>query len=350
MAIAQREQKSRLTSRLKNAGWSFDFFHAVRTLERLFPNKTPVGFEGPPAREAVHFNPSDSFAFQAGAIRSITPSPEESADIPAQMETTFFGLYGRNGVLPWHYTNRIKDDLRKNSDDSTRAFIDIFNHRLLSYFARAGSKYRIPHRYTMRLRNQVEEMLLAFVGISERTTPIPSDLPSTIIIRYSGLLLQPRSAAGLKTILSDFFQLPFEIEQFIGEWLPIETEDQCSLGRKNSHMGKSLTCGRRVYSAQHKYRIIIGPVPFSTFLEFLPGEQGTDVLDMLTGLYMPEMAYEICHRVIRATVAPCVLGGSRTQIGRSSWLQARDSSGERIHFRPAELHHLFKRKAATTVP
>ena len=50
-------------------------------------------------------------------------------------------------------------------------------------------------------------------------------------IFYSGLLaLQPRSAVALEAVLADYFDVPVEVEQFVGAWRSLGDPDQCVFG------------------------------------------------------------------------------------------------------------------------
>ena len=45
---------------------------------------------------------------------------------------------------------------------------------------------------------------------------------------YAGLLAQwPRSASALRQVLTDYFDVPVEIEQFAGGWFRLDRETQC---------------------------------------------------------------------------------------------------------------------------
>src|SRR5262249_1452657 len=106
---------------------SFGFFQAVRLLERLNPDRQPVGKFVPPSSEAVHFAAHASPPFPASEIQSIT----REDDKPLQMTVNFMGLTGPLGVMPLYYTELIASRLREG-DRALADFLDIFNHRLIS--------------------------------------------------------------------------------------------------------------------------------------------------------------------------------------------------------------------------
>src|SRR6516165_4631818 len=99
MATESRGADPSLEHTLFAEAYRFDFFQAVRLLERLSGGRTPVGGDGPPAREVVRFLTKLSLAFPPSAIDRIEPPPPESA-APPRMTVSFLGLTGPSAVLP----------------------------------------------------------------------------------------------------------------------------------------------------------------------------------------------------------------------------------------------------------
>src|SRR5262249_5328433 len=86
---------------------AFDFFQAVRLLERLYPDRKAVGRDAR-APGAVARLPSPlSLAVPPSALFAIErPSEERPWALVVQ---TFLGLTGPSGVLPRHYTQMLLD-------------------------------------------------------------------------------------------------------------------------------------------------------------------------------------------------------------------------------------------------
>ncbi len=145
-----------VAARLFREPYGFDFFQAVRLLERLRPGAASVGRAGPPAAEAVRFRAHQSLAFPPSSIRSLVRGGAET--VP-EMTVTFMGLTGPNGVLPRHYTEllmRLESDLRGSEKYALRDVLDVFNHRFISLFFRAWEKYRFDVAYGRRRRPDAE--------------------------------------------------------------------------------------------------------------------------------------------------------------------------------------------------
>ena len=134
--------------KLTKGFFEFDFFQAVRVLERLSLKRTPVGFDGPPAEEVARFRAHLSMSFPPSQIIALDP-PNEERSSPL-LTVTFMGLYGPSGVLPTHYTQLLMDlvrDVRGPERRSLRDWLDLFDHRFISLFYRAWEKYRFHLKY-----------------------------------------------------------------------------------------------------------------------------------------------------------------------------------------------------------
>ena len=111
MATASRPQdldvsRSFLGEELReHPGW-FQFFQAVRLMHRMMPDREPVGRFAPPAtRGACASPPITCWRFRPARFRPWNgPS-----DGPARMKINFMGLTGPMGVMPYCYTELIRE-------------------------------------------------------------------------------------------------------------------------------------------------------------------------------------------------------------------------------------------------
>src|SRR5437016_2573545 len=133
---------STLEQRLFAEPYAFDFFQAVRLLNRLDPARVPVGLWGPPESESVRFRTLLSPGFPASAIADLA-RPGRAPQVPV-LTQAFFGLTGPSGVLPRHYTDLLlRLEASKGPERAVlRDWLDLFTHRLVSLFVRAWEKYR----------------------------------------------------------------------------------------------------------------------------------------------------------------------------------------------------------------
>ena len=274
-----------VAERLFAEGCAFDFFQAVRVLARLDPHR-PVGQAGPPRNKVVRFRAHLSLTFPASAVDEIVPP---TRNLPAPLMTvTFFGLTGPSGVLPRHYTEHLIRQEREGKGTEKHAFrawLDLFNHRLISLFYRAWEKYRFYLAYERGATRRPEPDpftagLFSLIGLGlpslrgrlqvacrdeedgrpRRARAGPHRQPgASVLWRAAGAAAA--SAVGLQAILEDYFDLAVRVQQFQGRWMEFDPAGRSRLGEANCGLGADLTAGERVYDVQSKLRLRVGPLP-----------------------------------------------------------------------------------------
>jgi type VI secretion system protein ImpH len=338
-------------------GYAFEFFQAVRVLERAAPKRRPVGLPSPPRDEIVHFRAHLSLNFPPSSIYEL--ERPKSLDRPPQMTVAFFGLTGPSGILPRHYTEmliRLDRETRGPERYALRAWLDQFNHRLVSLFYRAWEKYRFYLSYergaaVRAVPDTFTQMLFSFVGLGmptlrERlrvTTRIEveghprekvlAEIDDLALLYYGGLLAQrPRTAVGLAALLRDYFDLPLEVQQFRGQWLRLDTDSQTRLGAANCDMGLNVVAGERVWDVQSKLRIRLGPLPRAQFDAFLPDRAANPerkaffLLVQLARLYLgPDFDFDVQLVLRNEDVPACHIapGGLGPRLGWNTWMSSQ---------------------------
>jgi type VI secretion system protein ImpH len=337
MATEGRGADHYLAERLFSEAYRFDFFQAVRLLERLYPKRQRVGRgDTAPADEVVRFRTRPSLAFPPSQLYSIAARNGDAAHAaeapppePVEMTVAFMGLTGPLGVLPDFYTELVAERARQK-DKTLWEFLDLFNHRLLSLFYRAWEKYRFPIGYERDRADAFTEYLFHLIGLGGRE--LRGDqlhLPDRSLLFYGGLIMQrPHSANAVEAIISDYFKVPARVEQFAGQWLELEEDEQTRLGAANHELGVSAIAGTRVWDDQSKFRLLLGPMKFTQFISFLPPGQSFKPLTGLVGFLVgQEFDFDVQLALHAAEVPACHLTtqpDTQPRLGWTTWLKTRD--------------------------
>jgi len=311
---------------LLTESYRFEFFQAVRLLERLEPEREPVGREGPPSREVVRFRTRVSLEFPASQIHELR---DTDGGVP-EMTVAFFGMTGPLGILPHPYTELLLERTHRR-DRALWEFLDLFNHRFLSFFYRAWEKYRFPVGYERDRKDPFTEYLFDLIGMGTSGLAGRTSMPDQGLLLYAGLIAQkPHSATAIQSILRHHFGVTVRLLQFFHQWLVLDPEYQARLGTANSELGVSLVCGERVRNTQAKFRVRLGPMTLEKYLSFLPGgnlfPQVRDLTRLLAGM---EFDFDVQLVLAAAEVPSCVLSaGAKAPplLGWTSWLTTRGVS------------------------
>jgi type VI secretion system protein ImpH len=249
--------------------WPFDFFQAVRLLERLQPHREAVGRYANPRNEIVRFGGHPTLNFPASAIQALTERPDAC---PA-MDINFFGLVGPLGVLPNHITELVAARVRAR-DHTLLEFFNLFNHRLTSFFYQAWEKHHFTVAYERDRNDPLTKILFALIGFGTAGLLGRQPVDDESFIHYAGLFgLIPRSALALESIVGDYFGVPAEVEPFIGVWRGLEERDQCVFDGEileSTMLGGGAVVGDEIWDAQSRVRLKIGPLSAARYEEFLP--------------------------------------------------------------------------------
>jgi type VI secretion system protein ImpH len=352
MGTARRREAPDLRERLHREPHRFDFFQAVRLLERLAREdpsaaRQPVGSDGAAGQECVRFRALPSLSHPPAAVaqlrRPAGARPGDHAPAPEspEMAVAFLGLTGPAGVLPPHYTALLLRRLRAK-DTSLRDWLDLFNHRLVSLFYRAWEKYRLPFAYERSRQDgpatepeKVGQALRCLVGRGTAGVRGRQDVPEDAFLYYAGHFAHhPRSAAGLERLLSDYFGLPIRVQQFQGQRLRLHRDDQTRLPSRqrarglNCRLGVDVVVGDHVWDAQCKFRLRVGPLTYREFRRFFPlGGDLLRLLSQLTRSYVGgEFTFDV-QLVLRPAEVPRMrLGGKgdgAAHLGWNTWVASR---------------------------
>lgn len=315
-----------LNQELFDEPYEFEFFQAVRLLEKIYPDKKAVGREAMPPEEVVRFRSHISLKFPSSEIYELAETfDERTEEERVEMFITFMGLIGVSGVLPVHYTEIAMDRIRYG-DTALWAFSDIFTHRAVSMFYRAWEKYRFPVAYD-RGNDAFTEYLLDFIGLGTKGLRGRMALEDESLLPYGGLVMQrPHSAVSLARIISDYFEINAKTEQFFGQWIDLDKESITNLSRANSSLGRDAIVGSRIWDQQSKFRLVLSDLSFEKFRAFLP--DGTahqplkSIVRFMVGL---EFDFDV-QLVLNASEAPSTILTTRAKrrpmLGWTSWLKS----------------------------
>ena len=353
MAAENRREDTGLSGQLFREPYRFDFFQAVRLLEwirgaraREDPRwlRHPVGRDRLADQEVVRFRALPSLVFPASAVSQIRQPARDSAPEwelpPPEMIVAFLGLTGPQGVLPHHYTGLLLRRLR-DRDHALRDFLDLFNHRLVSFFYRAWEKYRLPFAYERSKlvpAGQEEDLatraLYSLVGLGTLGLRGRLEIDDEAFLFFSGHFAHyPRSAIALECLLEDYFEVPVSVRQLQGQWLCLAVEDQAlmpcpthPLGR-NNQLAVDLVIGERVWDVQSKFRLRLGPLSYPEFCRLMPNGDGLRPLCQLTRSYVgAEFDFDV-QAVLKAQEVPwCRLGADgpdRPYLGWTTWVRCQ---------------------------
>jgi type VI secretion system protein ImpH len=184
--------------------------------------------------------------------------------------------------------------------------------------------------YCLGEEDHFTQRLLDLVGMGTPGLQERQSIPDEALLHYLGLLdLQPRSAAALEQILEDYFEVPVEVEQFVGAWYRLDSASQSRVEEGDTEaeqLGIGAVVGDEVWDQQSRVRIKLGPMGLERYREFLPQGSAYEPLRAVSRFFSnDEFDFEIQLILKREEVPSCEVGSDRDaapQLGWVTWLKS----------------------------
>ena len=317
-----------LAARIGEAPWSWSFYQAMRSLEARFRDRPGFGRSTRPRQDPVRLGQDPAVVFAPATLAGWETGADEQPD---RLLVNFFGLFGPDGPLPLHLTEYARDRRRNHHDPTFQRFADIFHHRLISLFYRAWANARPTVSFDRPEQDRFALYVGALMGLGADFVRHRDAMPDLAKLHFVGHLgCQTRHAEGLAAILSEFFRMPVRIECFIGGWLPLDGRDRTALGDspRTSGLGQSIVLGARVWSRQHKFRVVFGPLGLADYLRLLPGGTSLHRLIPVVRNYAGDVLIWDVNLILKAEEVPPLRLGRQGRLGWTTWLVPRRSAAD----------------------
>lgn len=281
-----------------------------------------IGDEVQLTEHKIRFGQFAQLSFQERQVHQIVPQGEF-----LKVKIKGFGMLGANGVLPLHLSEAIYEKNLHEKDHTFNDFLDIFHHRLISLFYKAWLSAEPAVMLDNTNTPVFSEYVAGFVG----TQPLANDGTENLLkyshFYYSSLLLnQNMPTHNLIEILHGYFDAPIKIEENIGEWIHAKAHTTSLSSQFLEPLGAGLLIGTHYFDATQKFRVIVGPVSITKYLDFLKGERLFHQLTQWVIRYTKH-SYRFDIKIIidKDDIRPTCLD-TMHRLGRNSWLgQPKDN-------------------------
>ena len=141
------------------------------------------------------------------------------------------------------------------------------------------------------------------------------------------------TAIGLQILLSDYFGIGVIVEELTGQWLTFNPTTPTHLGPDGQgRLGRNTIAGDRVWDVASRFRIVLGPLSYDDFVEFLPdaipvpARKGFFLLSQLVRLYVgAEFDFDVQLCLLGTEIPPCYMKEAPGEslglrLGWNTWL------------------------------
>jgi type VI secretion system protein ImpH len=310
----------------------FDFYQAVRILERAARHKAPVATVSNATQEAVRFRASLSSAFPSSDLAGFVPPAEPGH--PPVLIVNFMGLAGGFGPLPPPITQLLQAR-RRHGDLAAEDFLDIFQHRLIGLMMRSRRAHRPPLQQGAPHQTAFARYLLALLGLGteglttslgRRPKPRLDGLERSLLHLTGVLNQRPVSLHAMERLLAQHFGVAVRGIPLQGRWFALEAGDISVIGPsgRNNRLGQTVL-GKRIWEPAAGITLELGPLDLAHFRSFLPGGDAHQPMRRLLGYGLGGSIAVDARLLLKAPDVPAAKLGRQagTALGWTSWLGKR---------------------------
>jgi type VI secretion system protein ImpH len=328
---------------LTKEAWKQGFLSLMRDLAAKTPNSPDIGFASRCYDEVFRVGQKASLSFSPSEIDSITLKNNQ-----LKIKLNSLGMLGHNGPLPLHFTEILRERETGKRDETLSNFIDIFHHRFATLFYRAWSQSQsvvsLDRENNANFSNYVSRIL----------GDEPAELKSLPLPLHARLSSAPhrvrhaRNPDGLVATIQNYFKVPVQLHEFTPSWIELETNDKTCLGQlsDSSILGQGAVAGDKVYDRQSQFKLVLGPMPLSQYLQYTPNKNKPsqhllELIETVRSFIGFEYEWEL-QLLINRDSAPQVRLDESERLGWTTWMgwdnsnPSIDSTISGLTFKPEE--------------
>lgn len=323
MADAQRNPAPDLSDSLLAEAKRHDFFCLLERLHGLHDDDLESSDTFDADHQRILLSNHAGLGFPASDV-ALAERLESQVPHQYRVQATFFGMHGTDSPLPSYYLDRLAYEAGQGVGIRP-AFLDFFNHRLLTLLHQAWRKYRYYIRFRRGADDQFSRRIFALIGLQHDATRGDTPIAWSRLLSFAGaVVLRSRSPAMLAGLIAHCFDLEHvQIRDFALRHAVIDDSDRIRLGVNNGQLSHSFQIGDSVRTRHSSFVIVISHLSQARFREFLPhGENFERLRQLVVFLLRDPIPCDLELGLRQDEVPPFNLrlaGG--TQLGWTSFLE-----------------------------
>ena len=206
------------------------------------------------------------------------------------------------------------------------SFINLFNHRLASFFFRAWAASQKTVDGDRPADQHFPLYIGSLFGLGLQSLQDRDAVPDLAKLYFAGrLACQTRNAEGLESLLQEYFDIATEVRTFAGRWMDLPADSLCQLGAspETGSLGVNSIVGSHIWDCQLSFRLKMGPMSLRDYERMLPGGEAFQRLQSWILNYCGEHYFWDVQLILRAGEAPDIGLGKSGRLGWTTWMKTK---------------------------
>lgn len=292
-----------------------ELFALLRSLENLCDLDNKIGDEKSFNVSKLRFGQSAFLSFQDKQINLLVLKEKY-----LKVDIKGFGVFGPNGALPLHISEKIYEKKLHQKDQIFNDFVDIFHNRLIALFYKSWRDAQAVISMDQQDDWHFSRFIASIIGVADQQNLVP-DIHHYSKFYYSNLLLNRNAPCeNLKNILQNYFDVDVNILENIGQWVDASEFSTRLNNLGCTTLGQGILLGDKIYDATQKIRIVIGPIRPEHYLTFLRGARSAIRLIGWVDYYFKHQFHWDVEFIIDKKFISQQKLGNGPALGLTSWI------------------------------
>ena len=319
----------------------FEFFAAVRAVERAAADQPRLGWSFNPAQEVMTLAHHSSADFARTTVAGFDRRIGKPGRTP-RLRSNHFGLTGAMGPMPFYLTEIVIYERDRRGPKPLGDFLDLLTQRQLHYFYRAWADAQPCAQADRPADDGFAAQLGAVSGAAdlrfvsgEGRPPHRSDgFDAWARLGYAGHFAGLRSASAVADVLSTVLATPVRLVENVPRWRDIPATMRSCIGRSGNaqQLGLGATLGRRFLATEWDVRLLLAARDMNELRSLLPGGTRNAILCEGAGAILPQhVEWSARIEIDEAKIAPARLqkGPAGARLGQTAWIAPRGVAGRK---------------------
>lgn len=335
----------RILDKIEAEPQRFEFFAALRAIERASTTQPRLGRAFNPAQEPIAVAHHSSVDFARTTIESF----ERRADKPnraPRLRSNHFGLTGPMGPMPFYLTEIVIFERERRGPKPLGDFLDLLSERQLQFFYRAWADSQPSAQADRPADDGFAAQLgavsgatdLRFVAGDSRPDHRDSGFDAWARLGTAGHFAGLRSASAVADVLSTALATPVRVTESVGRWRDIPPAARSRIGKtrtsggNDNQLGLGATLGRRFFATEWDVRLTLAAPDMKALQALLPGGVGNAMLCECAAAILPQhIEWNARIEIDEARIAPARLqrGASGARLGQTAWIAPKGVAGRK---------------------
>lgn len=327
MATPERQTTRDLADVLLADARNYSFHRLLEHLHALHGDNLESQPLSSATRRRVRLQSHAGLGFPASDVVEAARIEDDRTEMRYRLQTSFFGLHGTDSPLPGYYLDRLAYE-QAQERGIRPAFLDFFNHRLLTLLHHSWRKYRYYIRFQAEGNDRFSRYVFSLIGLNDNDLRGATQLPWGRLLSFAGLIAsRSRSPSVVTGIVEHCFDLHgVYIREFEARSVSLPRRQRMALGKANGTLGSDFVLGDRSKTRASKFTLVIPGLTQVRFRQFLPsGEQFGRLRQLMDFLLRDMTAYDLELGLREEDVPPFNLQrDSGTHLGWTSFIERQE--------------------------